>query len=177
MEIFKDIKGYEKIYQVSNLGNIKSLAREIISIKNGKFRKQKIEEKILKNNITKTGYCIVHLCKNRKRKAKTVHRLVAEAFIKNPCNYKQINHIDGNKKNNNVKNLEWCNESMNILHSYRYLQRKQHNSTKKVKCVETGETFNSIAEAAAKKDIKASCISHVLNKRAKTAGGYKWIQN
>ena len=55
MEIFKDIKGYEKIYQVSNLGNIKSLAREIISIKNGKLRKQKIEEKILKNNITKTG--------------------------------------------------------------------------------------------------------------------------
>lgn len=162
MEIFKDIKDFKGLYQVSNMGRIKSL----------KLKK----EKILKPNILKTGYCIVHLCKDKKRYAKTVHRLVAEHFLKNKNNYDQVNHKDGNKKNNVVENLEWCNESINILHSYRNLTRKIHPFTKKVLCLETNEIFNSISEASKNKKIKSSCISHVINGRAKTAGGYKWKQ-
>lgn len=105
-EIWKDILGYEGKYQVSNLGNIKNL-------------------KYLNSNKTKLmclkkhnkGYKQVELSKNHKTKTYLVHRLVAQAFIPNPNNYPLINHKDFNKQNNNVENLEWCNQSQNMKHS------------------------------------------------------------
>lgn len=76
-------------------------------------------EKILKLNYDKMGYIIVRLSKNGKLHTKTIHRLVAETFIDNPNNYKIINHIDCNKTNNNVNNLEWCTQKHNVRESFR----------------------------------------------------------
>ena len=112
-EEWKDIKNYEGLYQVSNLGNVKSLER---NKSNGKGL-VKIDEKILTQNITNWGYGNVALYKNGARKHHKVHRLVAEAFIPNPNNKEQINHIDGNKLNNNVNNLEWNTRIENMNHA------------------------------------------------------------
>ena len=107
LEIWKEIKSYEGIYQISNFGKVKRL------YKNGKIH-------ILKPRINHKGYARVALC-SRSRKEYCVHRLVGEAFIINPYNKPQINHIDGNKLNNNVNNLEWVTPRENCLHrSYLY---------------------------------------------------------
>lgn len=98
-EIFIDIKGYEGLYQINNLGRIKSLWY-------GK-------EKILKLGKDKDGYLKVNLCKNRKTKHFLVHRLVANAFIPNPNGYRCVNHKDEDKTNNRVDNLEWCTYQYN----------------------------------------------------------------
>lgn len=103
IEEWKDVPNYEGLYQVSNLGRIKSLRD-----KNGKAR-----EKILKLKLSKFGYYQICLCKNGKQKWYFVHRLVALAFIPNPNNLPQINHIDENKTNNYVENLEWCTSKYN----------------------------------------------------------------
>lgn len=109
-EIWKDIAGYEGKYQVSNLGNVRSLqyhnAKGIMRIG------------YLKPAVDNKGYLRCALSKENKLKTFKVHRLVASAFIDNPDNLPQINHKDGNKLNNHVENLEWCNNSQNQLHAY-----------------------------------------------------------
>lgn len=114
-EEWRDIPGYEGYYQVSNLGRVKGLSRWI----NGNKRKC-TDEHILKEGDNR-GYKRVVLSVNAVHKSFSVHRLVAEAFLPNPNNYSQINHIDGNKTNNLVNNLEWCNASQNNLHKFRVL--------------------------------------------------------
>lgn len=106
MEIFKDIPGYEKKYQVSNLGNVKSLTRP------------GAKEKLLKGEIDQYGYIRIPLTKNGKTKKYKVHRLVMMTFGNTTDSSLQINHIDGNKKNNKLENLEWCTASYNTRHSY-----------------------------------------------------------
>ena len=105
-EIWKDIKGYEKLYQVSNLGNV----RRIKFINN---RTQKDKIKMLKLIKDKKGYLKINLWKNNKSKMFLVHRIVAETFILNPNNLPQVNHKDENKSNNCVENLEWCSQKYN----------------------------------------------------------------
>jgi hypothetical protein len=101
-EIWKDIKGYEGIYQVSNLGRVKSLNYH-----------RECYEKVLNQSTNKHGYLLAALCKNSNAKFFSVHRLVAQAFIPNPFNLPQINHKDENKKNNSIDNLEWCTAKYN----------------------------------------------------------------
>ena len=108
IEIFKDIKDLEGLYQVSNLGNILSL---------NYYRSGK--PKLLKTSKTKNGYLLVNLYKNRKRKSYKVHQLVAEHFIPNPDNLPEINHIDEDKTNNRVDNLEWKSHKDNCNHGTR----------------------------------------------------------
>lgn len=116
-EIWKDIKGYEGIYQVSNLGRVKALERVWYSGRNGCTKRTKPEH-IMKYRLAKnTGYCLLKLVKNGVEKHVLVHRLVAETFIPNPNNLPEVNHIDGNKENNCVDNLEWCTEKENISHA------------------------------------------------------------
>ena len=111
MEIWKDIPEYEGIYQVSNTGKVKRIDKK---------------EKMLKNNLCGNGYYYVYLSKNGKVRKFKVNRLVAQAFIENPENKPFVNHIDGDKLNNNVENLEWVTQSENMLHAYKYGLRKSY---------------------------------------------------
>ena len=111
MEIWKNIENYEG-YQISNFGNVKSLSKKI-KCKNG-FRTTK--EKILKLKKSKQGYLSIQL--KNKGNFFSVHRLVALAFIDNPENKLQVNHINGIKHDNRIDNLEWCNQSENQIHAY-----------------------------------------------------------
>ncbi len=120
MELWKDIKGYEGKYQISSYGRVKSLAR---ITKNN----HKIPERILNTTtrLTKDGYCRVTLIGKKSRTHDyRVHRLVAEAFIPNPNNKSTVNHIDGNKKNNHVDNLEWNTREENMQHAYKHKLKK-----------------------------------------------------
>lgn len=125
-EIWKDIKGYEGLYQISSFGNVKSLDRYIIN-KNGD--KQYFPGKYLTQGIS-DSYLKVTLSKNNKQRTFRVHILVAIAFIPNPENKPEVNHIDGNKKNNKVNNLEWNTRSENELHAYRNGLAKPSNKQK-----------------------------------------------
>lgn len=130
MEIWKDVIGYEDIYQISNLGRLKALPRVWYSGKNGCVKKEKPEQ-IMKCRLAKnTGYCLVKLIKNGNEKHVYIHRLVAEAFIPNPNNLPQVNHKDGNKENNCVSNLEWVTAKENIIHAEKMKFRKPRKEYK-----------------------------------------------
>ena len=159
-EIWKDIRGYEKLYQVSNLGRVKSYPR------------QGTKGKIIKQWEDKDGYLRVYLRKDGKTKTKTVHRLVANAFLKNPNNLSQINHKrEFEKWNNCVSNLEWCTPKYNVNYGTR-----NERTSKKVMCIETGTIYYSTREAERKTNIYHNQISKCCLGRNKfeTAGGYHW---
>lgn len=116
VEVFRDIPGYEGLYQVSNIGRVKSLPRSGDNNPSGR----RLHERILKPDVNQhshTQYHRVTLCKNGKTRRFLVHRLVASIFIPNPDNKPDINHIDFNGGNNNVDNLEWVTKAENMQHS------------------------------------------------------------
>lgn len=115
-EIWKDVLGYEGLYQVSNLGRVKSLSRIVKYQENHSGLRK---ERILKQNITKSGYVHVVICINKLKKTVKIHRLVALAFIKNIENKHLVNHINGIKYDNKVENLEWVTSSENIIHAHK----------------------------------------------------------
>lgn len=155
IEEWKDIKGYEGLYQVSNLGNVYS----------------NITKKKLKARIKRYLYLGVVLYNNEVAKHYTIHRLVAEAFIPNPENKPQVNHIDEDKTNNMVPNLEWCTAKENANHGTRN-KRMSH----RVKAIDiaTGEynIYKSIRECGRKLNISSGNISKQLNRKIKHVGGY-----
>ena len=110
-EIWKDIKGYEGLYQVSNLGRVKSLERKVLRSE-GEYRT--ISERILKPQTTLRGYQRIGLHYKGINKLFRIHRLVAQAFIPNPDNKPEVNHIDGKTSNNRVDNLEWVTAAQNF---------------------------------------------------------------
>ena len=116
IEIWKDKKDYEGLYQASNLGRVRSVDRWVKG-KSGSLRL--IKGKILKPGTTKDGYLQVVLCKNGKEKTFRVHRLVAETFLLNPENLPEVNHKDEDKTNNNVENLEFCDRTYNVNYGTR----------------------------------------------------------
>ena len=127
MEVWKDVKGFEGIYQVSNYGNIRGLEREVRQGKYGNTRT------IPGTNINSTdngnGYRIIFLWKQGKRKRFYVHRLVAEHFVENGGGYAVVNHKDCDTTNNHADNLEWCSQKDNIRHSVSRM-RKPHKQWK-----------------------------------------------
>ena len=168
-EIWKDIKVYEGKYQVSNLGNIKNLNH---------LNSKKIKIMCLKKH--KKGYFQIELHKNNISKTFLVHRLVAEAFIPNPNNYPIINHIDLNKNNNCVDNLEWCNQSQNMKHSYilKSTTEKPRKLYKKIfQCdLENNiiKIWDNICEIKNIKNYHPTSIKQCCEGKRKQAYGYKW---
>lgn len=134
-EIWKDIDGYEGYYQISNLGRVKSLSRKIYK-SNGEFYRTKTE-KIKVPKTTKDGYNAITLSVNCKNKTFSIHSLVANAFIVKPNSkdFLEINHIDANRKNNNVDNLEWVTHKENVAHSVALGNYNGHNGEKNGRCV------------------------------------------
>ena len=177
-EIWKDIKDYEGLYQVSNLGRIKSLER-LTKLNLDKNKNAIKKEKILKPGKTgrKRNYLTVLLLKDKKATSKLVHRLVAEAFIPNIKNYKEINHIDENTFNNNVNNLEWCNTKYNI----NYGKRTEKTIKKLSKIINQYDLqgnlikeWSSIRDASRNLNINVGTISRCCKGEFKTAGGFNW---
>ena len=128
-EDWKDINGYEGKYQVSNYGRIKSFPK-FIERKTGSYF---TKEKVLKCTLDNYGYPCVYLYSNGNVRHIKVHILVAKSFIENPNGYSDINHKDGNKTNNRIDNLEWCDRSHNIQHAYDNFLHKsgeEHNLSK-----------------------------------------------
>lgn len=182
-EIWKDIKGYECLYQASNLGKIRRT--ESVVVDKNKKRTRKFKSKIIKQILRKDGYYFVNLSKNGKVKTAKVHRLIAETFLKNDKNYNIINHKDGNKKNNNIANLEWCSCSHNNKEAYRLGLRKPtilkgtlNGSSKPILQFDTSNNFikkwSCIKEASKELKIKDSNISLVCKGKRNKAGGYVW---
>ena len=163
-EVWKDIDGYEGLYQISNLGRVKSLAR------NEMFCKR--PETILKPFLCGSGYQEIILTKNAERKPKLIHRLVAEAFVPNTDGRREVNHKDGNKGNNVVANLEWVTPSENQKHSRKVLNAQSFK--RKVVCVESSVEYESITEAADKNGLQSTLIWKCCNGTQRTTGGYHW---
>ena len=170
-EIWRDIEGYEGLYQVSNKSNIKALEKKVLGIKDSN---RKLKERLKKKSISKIGYEIVLLHKDGKYKTFYVHRLVAKAFIPNPNNYSVINHLDGNKANNNLENLEWCSISRNVKHGY---ETGLNSKCRAVKCIELNKSFYGESEASRflfGDNHAQSTIGAAARGEKKSAYGYHW---
>ena len=161
IEEWKDVVGYEGLYQVSNFGNIKSL-----------FRYKRQLKPVIRN-----GYESVKLCKNKNAKFVSVHRVVAEAFIPNPQKLPIVNHKDENKQNNCVENLEWCTNVYNINYGNAQEKKAQKFFRSVRKFSLEGEflkEYPSIKAAAKETGLPHSSISFCCSGRYHTSGGYKW---
>lgn len=156
------------LYQVSDLGRVKSLSRKRID------RNQILPERILKPIFNKKrGYYQIYLRKNNISCTFKPHRLVAEAFIPNPDNLPEVNHKDENKVNNRVDNLEWCTSKYNS--NYGTINNRIAKAlSKPVKCVETNIVYKSVREANRQTKIDTTSISRVCRGKQQTAGGYHW---
>lgn len=175
-EIWKDIPGYEGYYQVSNMGRVKCLDRVVYrgENRNGVPIYQRVYSKVLAIHTTRNGYYSIMLHKDGKSRRFLVHRLVAWAFIPNPNGKPDINHKDGNRKNPVVTNLEWCTQGENILHASRILHTMKYHG-KAVRCIETGEEFKSIREAARHYGVADTNLGNsIRGKGQKRCAGYHW---
>ena len=183
-EIWKDIRNYEGLYQISNNGNVKSLGRWV-NCKNKGKRWQ--EEKILKPSVEGNGYQRVGLHENGTIKNYFVHRLVAQAFIQNPNNYPQVNHKNEIKDDNRVENLEWCDAKYNVNYGTarergaEKISKKLINGKKSkpvlqinTKTDEIIRVFPSAMEVERQLGFSNSHISECCKGNRKTCGGFKW---
>ncbi len=169
MTVWLDIKGYAGLYQVSNDGQVKSLAfKQRYLLRNGKEAFRVTKEKILSQQLQNSGYLIVHLYKNGKRKAYCVHVLVAQRFVLGTG--ATVNHKDGNKLNNCASNLEFCSYTKNLLHA---VDLGLNTQAKRVSS--TLGTFPSMAQAARATGISPSAISRSARTGMPTLSGIQWV--
>ena len=174
MEEWRDIEGYEGLYQVSNYGRIRSLGRTLIEKNTNKTKI--LKGKILKLAKCTNGYEFVQLYKNGKAKQHLVHRLVAKAFIPNHNNLPQVNHKDEKKTNNKVDNLEWCTQAYNNTYNNRHIKigKQLHNRKDISKVVyqykndKLNAIYPSISEAARDNRVLVASIIQCCH------GGFNW---
>ena len=191
-EVWKDIPNYEGLYQVSNLGRVKSLGRE----KEFGIGRYKREPKILTPIKDGRGYYIVNLRKNNRPKVMLIHRLVAQVFIPNPNKFRCIDHINTIKSDNRAENLRWCTHSMNMRNPitknrldnlrqtycnepwYVEKQRRAQQTNKSVAKLDVDgnvlEIYYSISEAARQNNTSVQAVSRCCNGTVKTSNGYIW---
>lgn len=151
-EIWKDIKGYEGLYQVSNLGRVRSLDREVYHMNMGVVRKHIYKGKELRTFLEKDGYVYLFLYKDKRSKKYSIHRLVAENFILNSNNLPIINHKDEDKTNNIASNLEWCDYSYNNTYNSKHIKiGLKHRGWKP-----TSETRLKMSQSAKNRNKKGS---------------------
>lgn len=171
-ELWKPVIGFEGLYEVSNFGNVRSLER------NGTIKGGRMMAKVLDNY----GY---YMCKLRNKniiKMPKIHRLVAQSFIPNPDNKPQVNHINGDKLDNRVENLEWVTSRENIMHAVdngliNVLGNTNNFLGYKVEQIKDGKvinTFETISKASRETGVCRSGIEKVLKGKQKTSGGYYW---
>ena len=173
-EIWKDKKDYEGLYQVSNCGRAKSLDRYIKGKGHSlKFKKGRILKPMKDNN----GYLKVRLCNGEKSKTFNLHRLVAELFIPNPNNYKEVNHKDENKTNNVVTNLEWCDRKYNMT----YNNGQKRRVIKRLKPIlqytldgEFVREWKSAKQAEREGGFNSTCICQCCKGHIKYHKGFRW---
>lgn len=168
-EEWKDVSGYEGFYKVSNLGNIKSIDRVI----QRQTSEMEIQGRQMSQHIGNRGYPMINLCINGKCKRHLVHRIIATAFITNTLNKEYVNHIDGNKKNNNVNNLEWSTPTENSIHAHEHGlanvgKGEKHRSSKltvdKVKYIR--ESSKTVRELSLMFNVSKQAIRDVKMKRS-----------
>lgn len=183
MEEYRDIKGFEGLYQVSNLGNVKSLERKVWCSRGRGYYKT-IPEKIMKTYDNGYGYLFVYLTKDGEQEKCYIHRLVAEAFLENPENLPEVNHISEDKEDNRVSNLEWCSSKYNCNHGTRNrrIAEAMTNHPKLSKPViaiskESGLIleYPSAHEASRQTGIAQSSIAECCQGKLKSCGGYYWM--
>ena len=170
-EIWKDITGYEGLYQISNLGRVKSLSR-----------KYSRKDCIMNTPTNHWGYKMVYLSRNKHKKFFSVHRLVALHFIDNPHNYQFVNHIDEDKTNNNVTNLEWCTSKYNTnygtcIQRRVAKQRNRHGAKRGLQytmSLKFIKEYPSIMEAKRVTNISPRAICACCKGYQKSAYGFIW---
>ena len=160
-----EVLGFDILFEVSNYGR----ARTRYSDKEG-YTKEYREMKPRDNG---KGYLCFNLRQRKRQRTVYVHRLVAEAFIKNPLNFPEINHKDEDKTNNSAENLEWCTHKYNCEYGTRN-ERGARKNRKAVKCLETGVIFESAEDAAQQLGICKTAILNCIKGRSKTSGGFTW---
>lgn len=161
----KWVAGYEGMYSVDTEGNVYSYKRG--------------SKLALKPRKCSSGYVQAGLYKGRVRRNISIHRLVATEFINNPCEFPMVNHINGDKTNNTVANLEWCTHSDNMYHAYKSgLRNGETNGGRKriVRIDKYGNetTYSSVSKASVDNNISRVSIWTCCSGKYKTAGGYKW---
>lgn len=172
-EIWKDVPGYEELYQVSNLGRVKSMPKTYLICNRANYSKQ---THILKQQLCK-GYYAVEFNHKGKSKKFLVHRLVAMAFITNPDNLPQINHKDENPKNNCVDNLEWCTRKYNLSYGTRQKRIAQNKKRKIFQYSIDGKLvaeYDGAIDAERHTGILRQNIGKVILGKRHTAGGFIW---
>lgn len=186
-EIWREIKGYEGFYEVSNYGNVRSVTRIVHYAQKGEPRKKQIKGRQLKVNLGSNGYLSVGLTKNAIGKTLAIHRLVAIAFVEGFTPQKNhVDHIDGDKKNNRAENLRWCTNREN--HNFELakirnskgqktsvlcrekLSRVHKANRKPVKCIETQKVYSSLVSAANELGVTKQAIWFSVNRGIEVKG-------
>lgn len=166
-EIWKDVEGFEGLYQVSNMGRVRSLDRVDL-------RGRRLKGKVLVDRHNSRGYHMIALCRDGDVEYKSIHRLVAKAFLDNPDNLPEVNHKDENKANNAVSNLEWCTSRYNVMYGTRNERISKANKRPIYMVSGSGHRyfFESVKKAAKLLGLNRDCVSKCLHGKQEQHHGF-----